>query len=567
MGAASSTQRERLDSLLRQNPPSSFSTDEEALRAGYRNEEIAAYRNLLGEAGGSEESEYIDETCFRKIAVRNLGHALQLPFAKPLLFVSPSVSLRKNGTWANRTAILYLNFLCFFEDDSCLKALNADNKGEVRRRSITESLNRELPVVASEVFHICNDEGKAYCFNANESEVAVSCSENGKTLWTCAFRLGKGEDSCDWKSRLESAASLEYMDMFDVGAKLGKGAFSEVRVTSPKIDSLCAACSANENEFAVKVVNKDLCDTQSEVLAREIRILSQLNHPNILRIKMVFETHDFVYIVTELVSGGELFDHIAALSQQEKGYSERDAAKIMTMIFDSLSYIHARGIGHRDLKPENLLFTSAKGIEEEKGVLKLVDFGISKEFGTQLSKTMTGTPFYVAPEIVALSFGDTTEGYGKNVDCWSAGVIMYMLLCGFPPFQSPTGDMNELLALVRAGDFTFPSPYWDNISDESRDLISKLLRKNPAKRISALNALNHPWIKDGGTDTAISEIVSRQLALLSGKKKLKKVVTGIVMMRRLSLGRSRSRSKMVAASATKNEKEGELRDAAAVTAS
>ena len=121
---------------------------------------------------------------------------------------------------------------------------------------------------------------------------------------------------------------------------------------------------------------------------------------------------------------------------------------------------------------------------------------------------------------------------------------MYMLLCGFPPFASATGDISELLEIVGKGEFSFPSPYWDGMSEESKDLISKLLQKDPTRRISALAALSHPWIREGGSNHQISEIVTRQLALLSGKKKLKKVVTGLVMMRRLSIGKSRSRQKL-----------------------
>ena len=554
MGSGSSTRRERLDRLFREYPPTSLDSDEQAIAVGYTKEEVSAYRALLADSDEEEEDSLLpsNPSCFQYMALdqrQNIRHVLGLSLAQPFILCSQNVVLEQEHSNEKRTAVLYLNTLLFAAEGDCMSVFEQARAVEKvesggRRKSIKETLAGGLsaPIVASEMFHVCSGESSTIRIEIDEADRRVRVIGSP---WKCSFII-PGDSAVqlgEWKRCLERAAALKYSDMFEVGATLGRGAFSQVKATCAREGQFGQL--GTPSNLAVKIIDKRSGESQLPSLAREIHILSQLKHPNVLSLEMFFETQEFVYLVTERISGGELFDHIAALSQMRRGYSERDAAKIMTMIFDSLSYIHARRICHRDLKPENLLFTCHEGVDSDGAILKLCDFGIARHFEKdELSKTMTGTPYYVAPELVRLSTGESEEGYSLNVDCWAAGVIMYMLLCGFPPFQSATGDVSELLEIVGVGAFSFPSPYWDEMSDASKDLVSKLLRKDPSKRITALEALSHPWIKEGGSDHCISEIVARQLALLSGKKKLKKVVTGLVMMRRLSIGKNRSQAKL-----------------------
>jgi len=223
-----------------------------------------------------------------------------------------------------------------------------------------------------------------------------------------------------------------------------------------------------------------------ELLKREIAILKEMNHPNIIKLHEVHEDTKYLHLITELCTGGELFDRIIAKTETEEGhFSERDAAKIVHSILKAIEYCHdEKNICHRDLKPENFLFYTA----EENSHIKIIDFGLSRnelpESG--IMQTKVGTPYYVAPEVLR-------REYTKSCDIWSIGVITYILLCGYPPFY---GDSDaQIFKSVRAGVFDFPSPDWDDISAEAKDFICALLRKNPAERLTANRALRHPWFK------------------------------------------------------------------------
>ncbi|MCQ2816887.1 MAG: serine/threonine-protein kinase [archaeon] len=238
----------------------------------------------------------------------------------------------------------------------------------------------------------------------------------------------------------------------------------------------------NGETYAIKIIDmSSLGETELENLHNELKIMSIIDHPNIVRVYEYFECHNIVFIVMEYMSGGELFDRIV----EYEHYTEKQAAEAFGPIVDAVRYCHKLGIAHRDLKPENLLYQT----EDENSVLKVSDFGLAKFFIPKTEEklfTACGTPSYVAPEIIA------SGGYDYKVDCWSLGVILYVMLCGFPPFYSD--DNSQLFNLIRNSQYEFPSPWWDSVSEEAKDLIRKLLVVDSSKRLDTDGILKHPWL-------------------------------------------------------------------------
>jgi len=235
--------------------------------------------------------------------------------------------------------------------------------------------------------------------------------------------------------------------------------------------------------LAIKSINKSKV-TKLDLLGREIAILKEVHHPNIIELVDTQEDAKYLHIITELCTGGELFDRIIEKTQSDEGhFTEKDAANIIRSALDAVGYCHAKGIAHRDLKPENFLFKT----KANDAPIKIIDFGLSRydagEFG--LMKTRVGTPYYVAPEVLR-------RGYTKSCDIWSIGIITYILLCGYPPFYGDTD--REIFDSVASGEFDFPSEEWDGISNAAKDFISSLLQTDPNLRPSAGKALSHKWI-------------------------------------------------------------------------
>merc|ERR1719222_1191188 len=194
-----------------------------------------------------------------------------------------------------------------------------------------------------------------------------------------------------------------------------------------------------------------------------------------------------MHLVMELVTGGELFDRIVSRGN----YTEKDAASLMATLCDALNYLHGKHIVHRDLKPENLLYSSPA----DDAIIKVADFGLARVVsGKDMMKTACGTPGYVAPEILK------NQGYDSGaVDVWSAGVILYILLCGFPPFYEE--ELPALFDQILHARFDFPSPWWDNISKEAKDLVKAMLVIDPAARLTAAQVMEHPFVKKPGDAT------------------------------------------------------------------
>ncbi|KAL4090237.1 hypothetical protein QTP88_025126 [Uroleucon formosanum] len=263
-----------------------------------------------------------------------------------------------------------------------------------------------------------------------------------------------------------------FSDNYELKEELGKGAFSVVRKCIQKHTGL---------EFAAKIINtKKLSARDFQKLEREARICRKLQHPNIVRLHDSIQEELFHYLVFDLVTGGELFEDIVA----REFYSEADASHCIQQILESVNHCHTNGVVHRDLKPENLLLASkVKG-----AAVKLADFGLAIEVQGEQQAWFgfAGTPGYLSPEVLK------KEPYGKPVDIWACGVILYILLVGYPPFWDE--DQHRLYAQIKAGAYDYPSPEWDTVTPDAKNLINQMLTVNPAKRVTASDALKHPWI-------------------------------------------------------------------------
>ncbi|XP_074104532.1 calcium/calmodulin-dependent protein kinase II isoform X23 [Cotesia typhae] len=310
-------------------------------------------------------------------------------------------------------------------------------------------------------------------------------------------------------------ASTRFSDNYDLKEELGKGAFSVVRRCVQKSTGL---------EFAAKVINtKKLSQRDFQKLEREARICRKLQHPNIVRLHESIQEEHCHYLVFDLVTGGELFEDIVA----REFYSEADASHCIQQILESVHHCHHNGIVHRDLKPENLLLASkAKG-----AAVKLADFGLAIELQgeAQAWYGFAGTPGYLSPEVLK------KEPYGKPVDIWACGVILYILLVGYPPFWDE--DQHRLYGQIKAGAYDYPSPEWDTVTPEARNLINQMLTVNPSRRITASDALRHPWICQR---ERVASVVHRQetvdcLKKFNARRKLKgAILTTMIATRNFS---------------------------------
>uniref|UniRef100_A0A8B9G164 calcium/calmodulin-dependent protein kinase n=1 Tax=Amazona collaria TaxID=241587 RepID=A0A8B9G164_9PSIT len=298
-----------------------------------------------------------------------------------------------------------------------------------------------------------------------------------------------------------TATCTRFSDEYQLFEELGKGAFSVVR--------RCMKITTGQ-EYAAKIINtKKLSARDHQKLEREARICRLLKHPNIVRLHDSISEEGFHYLVFDLVTGGELFEDIVA----REYYSEADASHCIQQILESVNHCHLNGIVHRDLKPENLLLAS----KSKGAAVKLADFGLAIEVQGEQQAWFgfAGTPGYLSPEVLR------KDPYGKPVDMWACGVILYILLVGYPPFWDE--DQHRLYQQIKAGAYDFPSPEWDTVTPEAKDLINKMLTINPAKRITASEALKHPWICQRST---VASMMHRQetvdcLKKFNARRKLK----------------------------------------------
>mmetsp|Transcript_12136 Transcript_12136/g.38934 ORF Transcript_12136/g.38934 Transcript_12136/m.38934 type:complete len:328 (+) Transcript_12136:50-1033(+) len=292
-----------------------------------------------------------------------------------------------------------------------------------------------------------------------------------------------------------------------MGDTLGSGNFATVKRAQykgkEKIDSM-------PENVAVKIIDKSKVEDMNDI-QREIEIMQMVKHKNIIALFEIYDEPKKMHLVMELVTGGELFDRIV----QKQKYSEKEAAGCMAQLCEALHFLHDKKIVHRDLKPENILYESP-----DSDTIKVADFGLARVVsGKDVMKTACGTPGYVAPEILK------NQGYDSGaVDIWSAGVILYILLCGFPPFYEE--ELPALFDQILHARYDFPSPWWDHISSDAKELVRNMLELNVEKRFTAKQVLEHSWMKNA-PDIHL-EGALKSLKKFNASRKLKKAAMGII---------------------------------------
>ncbi|XP_072289311.1 calcium/calmodulin-dependent protein kinase (CaM kinase) II beta 1 isoform X42 [Eucyclogobius newberryi] len=318
---------------------------------------------------------------------------------------------------------------------------------------------------------------------------------------------------------MATTTCTRFTDEYQLYEELGKGAFSVVR----RCVKLCTG-----QEHAAKIINtKKLSARDHQKLEREARICRLLKHSNIVRLHDSISEEGFHYLLFDLVTGGELFEDIVA----REYYSEADASHCIQQILEAVLHCHQMGVVHRDLKPENLLLAS----KCKNAAVKLADFGLAIEVqgDQQAWFGFAGTPGYLSPEVLR------KEAYGKPVDIWACGVILYILLVGYPPFWDE--DQHKLYQQIKAGAYDFPSPEWDTVTPEAKNLINQMLTINPAKRITAQEALKHPWVCQRST---VASMMHRQetvecLKKFNARRKLKgAILTTMLVSRNFSAAKT-----------------------------
>ncbi|CAK4618412.1 unnamed protein product [Aphanomyces euteiches] len=297
---------------------------------------------------------------------------------------------------------------------------------------------------------------------------------------------------------------------YTLGKKLGEGTFSVVKEGIQK---------STGKKFAIKCIKKSgLSQEDLDALHEEIDILKKMDHPNIMSLYEVYTEAQYYYLVTEFMEGGELFDRIV----EKTFYTEKEARDLVQVLLSAIKYCHDHNVVHRDLKPENLLLTSRK----DDAYIKIGDFGFAKQDFNAGLTTACGTPGYVAPEILK------GEAYGKSVDIWSIGVITFILLCGYPPFHDE--NQKRLFTAIKLGQYKFESPYWDEVSVDAKDFISKMLVVNPDERYTADQLLQHVWVTGDQISTVPLTKAIEELKKYNIRRKFKAAVRTVQVTTALS---------------------------------
>jgi calcium/calmodulin-dependent protein kinase I len=305
---------------------------------------------------------------------------------------------------------------------------------------------------------------------------------------------------------------------WEIKEKIGSGSFAVVHR---------AVNRQTGEEAAVKIIKKEKLNKEEiAIVHNEIEIMHKIHFPTCVELKEVFETKKKIYVVMEYLAGGELFDRIV----QKGSFSEQEASYIIQQVASALHYLHHHGITHRDLKPENILYASK---DANSHVVKVTDFGLAKFQSARDAEnslmTRVGTPGFVSPEMLNTAKGNA---YTSAVDLWALGVILYILLCGFPPFYASSTVL--LYQLIRDGEYDFPAPYWNDISKSAKDLVRKLLCVDPTKRLTAAEVLEHPFIKKGSkvSNKGLGTAHCKRLRLLQIRRRLRRGVHLVLAINR-----------------------------------
>jgi len=323
---------------------------------------------------------------------------------------------------------------------------------------------------------------------------------------------------------LEQDSRVKKIDVkseYTLGRVLGKGAFAKVHIGR--------LIKNSKVERAVKVVDlKALNTSDVEALDCEIKTMRRVQHHNIVSLYDCYLHHDKFIMVLELCKGGELFDRIVS----KEHYSEKEARSCFAQMVEAIGHCHLHEVVHRDLKPENLLYQDRVGTPNAD-VLKLADFGLASLLSPDHHlSTACGTPGYVSPEILTASKG---KGYGKECDLWSLGVILYILLCGYPPFYDENNNNAVIFKQIKAGAFAFADPYWTDISQEAKDLVTACLTVDPEKRVTCEGVFESAWMANDATASALHiGHFSDNMKKYNLRRKFKGAVLGIMAGRRVS---------------------------------
>lgn len=285
-------------------------------------------------------------------------------------------------------------------------------------------------------------------------------------------------------------------DDYKLGKTVGSGAFSVVKLAEEKETGKQWACKIMTLPKANATPKDD--ENSREEIFYEIDILCRVDHESVMQLKEYYEEEDKVYIITELLTGGELLDAVI-----ERGsYTEEDARQVFLRLIKGIQYLHSKNIVHRDLKLENLLLAN----KEDMTTIKIADFGLAKRSMNGYMETVCGTPQYVAPEVIKPVPGVT---YGPECDLWSTGVVLFTILAGYPPFYNE--NTPALFRQIRKGAFSFDDPVWEDISDDAKDLIRKLLTVSPEDRITADQCLQHKWCRGAARKSKLLSGTQRNL--------------------------------------------------------
>ena len=325
----------------------------------------------------------------------------------------------------------------------------------------------------------------------------------------------------DASNVLDDSLYTAWLDLELEKEELGHGQYGTVHRATNKL---------TRGHFAVKVCHKAKIASKAEELAllNEVDILRRLNHPNIIRFYDMHDTEADFFIVTELVSGGELFDRII----EREHYSEKEARDCARVLLEAISYLHHHSIAHRDIKPENLLLASKTNDHE----IKLADFGFAAECRGRTLHEPCGTPNYVAPELLRNEF------YGMEVDMWSCGVMIFILLGGYMPFDESDGGQRKMYDRIKAGQYEFDPAVFGAVSKAATSLIKGLIVVDWQKRLSARAALEHPWFTQhqphalSETKLALSQTQMKKWRARKRLRAAQDVVLASTRMRRLTGG-------------------------------
>lgn len=423
-----------------------------AVRVLLNNRNTKSFENLLGDLTNTVK---LDTGAVRKVFTLDGKPVMALPdFTEAEVFIAYGVDKCSNEDFD-------LDMIEFRNVQSILKSPELDAKYEKFSSAAPSPKTSRRKFLSSR-------------HPAKRKRKTSSSSKSRESPRTCSSATTL--DSLGSNAGEQYSAPSEVANKYHVGDIIGDGNFAVVRkCTSRKTG----------HDFALKIIDKSKCQGKEHMIESEIAILTLVSHSGIIELLEVFDFHDEKHLVTEYVRGGDLFDAIAV----DTKYTEKVSRRMVADLVAALKYLHDKMIVHRDIKPENLLVVNLDNDGEAKS-LKLGDFGLAQLVSEPLF-TVCGTPTYVAPEILA------ETGYGVKVDVWATGVIMYILLVGYPPFSSRTNNQEELFDQILSGLFEFNSPDWDNMSYSAKELISWMLQVDPLQRYSAYEILQHPWILKG----------------------------------------------------------------------